>query len=104
MCQIGYDQLMFELSFDPTLYLKKRSLEDIKNAIENREITAFLVERQGNIIKAMKYTNFLEDEHEFLKEKWFASLDNGIDGKFMEFFNSFSIYDLPALWSKAESR
>ena len=101
MCFIGYDQLLFEVSFDPTIYLEKRSLTEIEKALSHNEITVFLVERIGSRIKGIKTTNFTSLEHKFLITKWKESLEKGRDTEFKEFFNSFAVENLEDLWEKA---
>lgn len=72
LVRFGNSPLIFEASFDPTLYKDKRAMQI---AFDNHMVTFILVERRTNEIKALRYANFPMNLKMALISAWGRALE-----------------------------
>lgn len=99
--RFGHSPLMFEISFDPTLYQDKRPLQI---AFYNHMVTFISIERRTNIIQTIRVANMPMR----LKQAFITSWDNAYNNpnfseEYTEWVDSLMSFSTIELWNKGES-
>lgn len=96
----GLAPLMFEASFDPTLYGDKRAMQIVFN---NHMITFVGIEGNTNIIQTLRYTNFPLKLKQALITAWTSAFEEeNYSANFTRWTNKLMKYTTPQLWEKGE--
>lgn len=91
--------MMFEMSFNPTLYDDGRALQFVES---NNMLTIFLIESNTGELKAIRQCNLPLKMIQICKEAWSrAILDLNFTQKFDEWMQRLSGYSMQTLWDRA---
>jgi hypothetical protein len=98
---IRYDDspLIFEMSFDPTLYKDKRAMQITFN---NHMLTIIGVERSNNVVRTLRVTNFpMRLKQAFITAWTSAYEEENYSKNYTKWLNHLYQYDIMTLWNNA---
>lgn len=96
----GLSPLMFEVSFDPTLYGDERAMQI---AFDNHMVTFISVERSNNEIQTLRTANFPMKLKQALITAWSSAFnEENYSRNYAEWVNGLYRYDMWTLWEMAE--
>ncbi len=96
----GNTPLMFEVSFDPTLYKDDRAMQI---AFANHMLTIISVERMDNTIQTLRYANFPLKLKQALSMAWASAFnEENYTENYVKWTNHLYNYTTLELWEVAE--
>lgn len=96
----GSSPLIFEASFDPTLYGDQRAMQI---ALNNHMVTFVGIEGNTKIIQSLRYANFPLKLKQALITAWTSAFEEeNYSINYTRWMNSLMQYSTPELWKKGE--
>jgi hypothetical protein len=98
--RFGHSPLMFEVSFDPTLYKDRRAMQI---TFDNHMVHFVGVEKRTNTVQTLRTANFPMKLKQACITAWHnAYNDLDYSRKYMEWYDGLLSFSTPELWEKGE--
>ena len=99
LIRYGDSPLIFEMSFDPTLYKDKRAMQI---AFDNHMLTIVGVERSNNVVQTLRMSNFpMKLKQAFITAWTSAYEEENYSENYTKWLNHLYQYDTVTLWKNA---
>ena len=101
LMRFGDTELLFEIDFDPFLYLSKND-ERFEKIGQSNMVNIISIESTNNIVQTMRWVNMPLKLYNKMIATWNTVNDLNYSKKYKNFINRFKRYGLLQLWNMGE--